>query len=361
MARVGIDARLWGTKHTGIGRYVEQLVTNLKEVDKENEYVLFLRKEDFEKIEVPSNWKKVVADIQHYTLKEQVVLPSIFSKEKLDILHVPHYNVPVFYGGKFLITIHDLTWHNFKGTRATTLSWPVYLIKYLAYKWVVKSAIKRAAKIITPSFAVKSELAKRFDIPNNKVEVTYEGVNTNNTQISNVKRTYLLYVGNLYPHKNVETLARALKNMRIELVVVCGRSIFLDRFRKFLFKAKVGDLVEIQSEVSDDELNKLYDGAAAFVFPSLSEGFGLPGLEAMQRGCPVVCSDIPVFREIYKDAAIYFDPKDEKDIREKIESVTENTEVSKDLIQRGFRLVKQYSWRKMAEETLHVYESCASL
>lgn len=363
--RIGIDARLWGIKHTGIGRYVEQLVTNLKEIDKKNDYILFLRKVDIESVEVPQNWKKVTADIQHYSLKEQLFLPFIFSKEKLDLLHVPHYNVPVFYGGKFLITIHDLTWHNFKGVRTTTLSWPLYSIKYLAYRIIVNHAIKNAAKIITPSFAVKDELMKKFNLPNNKVEVTYEAVLSRQTigdmetQIN--KDPYLLYVGNLYPHKNVETLVKAIKILDRKLIVVCRRSIFTDRFIQFLKKEKAENLIELKTAVSDEELSVLYKGAKAFMFPSLSEGFGLPGLEAMQNECPVVCSDIPVFREVYKDAALYFNSKDEKDIAEKTKTLLKDETMRDDLISRGLKLVKQFSWSKMAKETLNVYESCTGV
>lgn len=364
--KIGIDARLWGVKHTGIGRYVEQLVTNLKDIDRKNEYVLFLRKVDIDSVEVPQNWKKVIVDIQHYSLTEQLLLPFIFSKEKLDLLHVPHYNVPMFYGGKFLITIHDLTWHNFKGVRATTLSWPLYSIKYLAYRIVVNRAIKNAAKIITPSFAVKDELMKKFNLPNNKVEVTYEAVFPKETlkTVESQKATepYLLYVGNLYPHKNIQNLVRAVKryhdlNHDIKLVIVCARNIFSDRLQGFLEKEKINGLVEVKSSVTDQKLSELYKYAKAFTFPSLSEGFGLPGLEAMQRECPVICSDIPVFREIYKDAALYFNPKDEKDIASKVETVLKDESLRNDLVSRGLKLVKQFSWSKMAKETLAIYEN----
>ena len=366
--RIGIDARLWGIKHTGIGRYVEQLVKNLIEVDKKNDYVLFLKKEDADFLETPANWKKVITDITHYSLSEQIFLPFVFNKEKLDILHIPHYNVPIFYRRKFLITIHDLTWHSFKGVGSTTLVWPIYFIKYMAYHIVVNSAVNRAKKIITPSFSVKEELMKRFKLTNDKVEVTYEATYPNSRSITvigaPVKEPYLLYVGNLYTHKNVFRMAKALKllKQKTRMVVASSRNAFTEKFQNFVKKEKLEDLIEVKIGISDQELSVLYKNASLFVFPSLSEGFGLPGLEAMQQGTPVVCSNTPVFKEIYKDAALYFEPKDEKDIAEKIDEVLGSEKIRKDLITRGTKLVKEFSWSKMAEETMSIYEqSSASL
>lgn len=172
--RIGIDVRLWGTQHAGIGRYVEELVKNLQAIDKKNRYVLFCREEDFAKIPEAPNFKKVVADIKHYTLAEQFKLPTVFAKEKLDVLHVPHFNVPIFYRGPFVVTIHDLLWHEVRGLNVTTQTPLVYSIKYLAYRFVVKNAVLRAKKILVPSNFVKQDLIKRFNIPGNKVVATYE-------------------------------------------------------------------------------------------------------------------------------------------------------------------------------------------
>lgn len=364
--RIGIDVRLWGTQHAGIGRYTEELVRNLQDIDADTEYVLFCRKSDFDKIPVKVNWQKVVADIPHYTLREQILLPGIFKKEKLDLLHVPHFNVPIGYKGRFVVTIHDILWHQTKGLNVTTLPVPLYLIKHLGYRLVVKNAVTRAEKIMVPSKTVKKDLVERFGLSQDKVIVTYEGVSlrqirparaSKNRHFTDNDKAYILYVGSLYPHKNVESVVRALKKIKSPptFVVVCGRSIFWEKFEKFVEKENTESFVRLVGYVPDEELGVLYKNAQAFIFPTLSEGFGLPGLEAMAVGTPVVCSDIPVLREIYGDAALYFDAKSIRDIVDKIKLVLTDKGLVKGLVSKGKVRVKNYSWRKMAGETLRVY------
>ncbi len=155
--KIGIDCRIYGSKHTGIGRYVQNLVENLLEIDKHNEYVLFVNK-DFQSQFLALKVKIVPVDIPHYSLKEQIILPRIIKKEKLDLVHFPHFNVPMFYSGKYVVTIHDLIKHLSKGPSTTTHKGSVYWLKYLGYKIVFKQTIKRADKIITPSNFVKNEI-----------------------------------------------------------------------------------------------------------------------------------------------------------------------------------------------------------
>lgn len=175
------------------------------------------------------------------------------------------------------------------------------------------------------------------------------------------KKPYLLYVGSLYPHKNVETLVKALKilitnnQLPMTLTVVCGRSFFWKRFKKFIENENAQDFVKLVGYVPDEDLAVLYKNSEAFIFPTLSEGFGLPGLEAMAAGTPVVCSDIPVLREVYGDAALYFNPKNANDIASKIMQIYSNKTLRSNLMAKGKERAKYYSWRKMAEETLKVY------
>lgn len=370
MAKIGIDIRLWGIKHAGIGRYTEELVRNLQEADKGNEYILFCRRSDIGGIPSREGWRKVIADIPHYTLREQIFLPGIFKKEKLDLLHVPHFNVPVLYRGKFIATIHDILWHEFRGVDVTTLPVPLYLIKHLGYRFVVSNTLHRAAKIITPTNTVKNNLVERFGILPEKVAVTREGAPVD-FDISiyrkkevlekhRIRKPYLLYVGSLYPHKNVESVVRALKLVKkrdINLVIVSSRNVFTERFMGFIRKERAEELVKFLGYVPDEELAVLYKNAEAFIYPTLSEGFGLPGLEAMASGTPVACSDIPVLREVYADAALYFNPRDTNDITDKIKLILADKKLRADLVSKSNIQVKKYSWRKMAEETLQIYNS----
>ena len=150
MALIGIDARFYGTIGKGLGRYTQKLIENLEKTDTENRYFVFLRKENFEEYQPKNpNFQKVMADYKWYTVYEQINMPRILSKYKLDLVHFPHFNVPIFYRKRFIITIHDLILIHFPTIRGTTLNPFCYWIKFLAYKVIIDSAIKRAKKIIT--------------------------------------------------------------------------------------------------------------------------------------------------------------------------------------------------------------------
>lgn len=379
--RIVIDARMYGLKHAGIGRYVENLVINLLSVDKSNEYVLLVRKEEYEEIRkrllvISGNKVKLfVVDARHYTVKEQLVLPLILSKLKPDLVHFPHFNVPVRYSGKYVVTIHDLLWHEMKGKEVTTLPDYMYDIKYLGYRLVFANAIERAQKILVPSEWVKNKLISTYRVLDNKIKITYEGVDTTyndsqnktvgSTQLLNkynLTQPYIIYTGSAYPHKNLTILLQAVKEIKnLQLIIACSRNIFLDNLNGLVNKFCMKDKVILPGFVTDGDLKLLYQNALAFVFPSLSEGFGLPGLEAMASGCPVIVSDIPVFKEIYQNSVLFFKPTDSSDLAEKINSLILDKSLIKVLREKGLIQSKKYSWQKMAQETLKVYESCYSL
>src|SRR3989344_8400264 len=162
---------------------------------------------------------------------------------------------------------------------------------------------------------------------------------------------YFIYAGNAYPHKNLDRLMEAVKAAEVDLYIASSRNVFTKRLEE-----KKNEYVKLLGFVPDEKLTELYKNSVAFVFPSLSEGFGLPGIEAMEAGTLVLCSDIPVFREVYKDAAIYFNPLDFTSIEKAMENVLEMSEdVRKEKIAFAQKFVKRYSWSQMARETLKVY------
>ncbi len=172
---------------------------------------------------------------------------------------------------------------------------------------------------------------------------------------------FFLYVGNAYPHKNLERLLEAWKKLQApssnnKLILVGGEDYFYKQLKEKVKQMGLADSVVFYGPASRGELNNLYKNTVALVFPSLMEGFGLPGLEAMANGCPVICSDIPVFREIYGEAALYFDPSDIIDMSDKI-NIAYKTEGREALKSQGFEQVKKYSWQKLAQQTLQVYEN----
>ena len=179
---------------------------------------------------------------------------------------------------------------------------------------------------------------------------------------------YFIYVGNAYPHKNLVRLIQAvvfLNNKikdKVELKIASSRNVFTQRLQTEIDSQKANKFVTLLGDVSDKRLIELYQNSAGFIFPSLSEGFGLPGIEAMRAGTLVLASDISVFKEIYKDNAIYFDPMDFTSIEKVMENVFEmDKDVRIRRIEKGKDFVKRYSWAKMAKETLEIYESCNSL
>jgi glycosyltransferase involved in cell wall biosynthesis len=173
---------------------------------------------------------------------------------------------------------------------------------------------------------------------------------------------YFLYVGNAYPHKNLKRLFEAMvalnenSNEKIVLKISSGKSAFTKRLEDLIKTLNAGEYIELLGFVPDEKLTEVYRNSVAFVFPSLSEGFGLPGIEAMEAGTLVLASDIPVFREIYKDAAIYFNSLDFTSIQKSMEMVLDMSDLDrKEKIAYSQKFVKRYSWEKMAKDTLRVY------
>jgi len=169
--KIGIDARL--INETGVGRYITNLIAELEKIDTENTYVVFLRKNAFNTFH--TRFEKRLADVPWHSVAEQLFMPAIFSREKLDLLHVPYFNVPLFYFGKFIVTIHDLTILHFDTGKATTLPYILYKLKRIAYYVLLLKAIHWSEKIITVSHATKKEIFDHFDVLPKDIEVIYEG------------------------------------------------------------------------------------------------------------------------------------------------------------------------------------------
>lgn len=377
--RIGIDARLWD--ETGVGRYIRNLVWQLQELDKKNHYVLFVsRRFDSNSLKLKNaNWKVVRTDIHWHTLKEQIAFPKIIEKEKLDLVHFPYFSVPILYKGPFVITIHDLIINHYPTGKASTLPSPVYSLKFLSYKFIIQQAALKAQRTIAVSQATKSEIVKHLGISEDKVAVTYEGVESidrdEGEKASLIKKTipsplnaspYFLYVGNAYPHKNLERLIEVFALITKEFSDV--KFVFIgkeDYFYKKL-KEKVSELnlekqVVFEGYVSEEALQDYYHNAIATILPSLMEGFGLTGLEAMQEECLVLASDVPSLKEVYSDAAVYFDPLAVESMHATIREVLQNRKKFTSFIERGKKRILTFSWEKMAKETLKIYESSIGL
>lgn len=373
--RIGIDARFYGPQTKGLGRYCEKLVQYLQVLDQQNEYIIFLRKENWGEFTPENkNFSKVLADFRWYSLAEQFKMPSLLRQQKLDLMHFPHFNVPLFYRGKFVVTIHDLILTHFPTQRASTLSPFLYWFKHLAYRAVIRRAIKKAVKIITISEYSKKQIVENFRINPAKIAVTYEATSDFKPTPAKIKESefllkyrlkfpYLLYVGNAYPHKNLERLISVFKNLTREkkldlnLVFVGKLDYFYARLQNLAKQLKLIDKVFFLGYVEDEELKFLYQKARLYVFPSLAEGFGLPPLEAMTQGLPVISSNASCLPEILGEAAYYFYPDQDKSLAEAILRMIEDENLRKSFIVKGEAQAKKYSWPALAQKTLELYQT----
>src|SRR5260221_3894641 len=379
MKRIGIDCRLWN--ETGVGQYIRNLVVNLQKIDTTNEYVLFALSKDFKDIQfIIHNSKFIIqkCDIPWHTLSEQLEFPKILKKANLDLVHFPYFSMPIRYKGKFVVTMHDLILHHFPTGKASTHTLFFYNLKLLGYKYIISQAAIKAQKILTVSETTKQEIIDHLHVPAEKIVVTYEGIDAQltryNSQETNKTTSYFLYVGNAYPHKNLESLMDAFSLLLrhfempdqvrhdVKLILVGKGDFFYKRLEKKVKQAGLENNIVFKNAIRDGELMSLYKNALALVMPSLMEGFGLPGLEAMENNCLVIASDIPIFHEIYKDVSLYFDPKDTHSLAEILLNVYNGKIQSLPARKKnGKELAKKFTWEKTARQTLAVYESCLSI
>ena len=371
MKKIGIDARFLGPKGKGLGRYAQKLVEHLERVDGNSErtYYIFLKKNNFHCYNPSAkNFKKVLADYRWYSFGEQLFFPFFLKRFKLDLMHFCHFNIPLLYRKKFIVTIHDLILFHYPTVKNTTLNKYYYFIKLLCYRLVIKSAARRACKIIAVSEYTKQDILSNLNSNEEKTKMIYEGcefhchVSYKNADVILKKygiiKPYLLHVGNAYPHKNLERLLLAFKQIRkkkpeLSLVLAGGNDYFFKQLIEYSKKHKVRNVV-FPGYVPDEEMDVLYRNAKLYVFPSLYEGFGLPPLEALAKYTPVASSSSTSLPEILGDLATYFEPDNKKAIAEGILEALKDCSVDKRAAEERLR---KFDWRDMAEQTKELYEA----
>jgi len=354
---IAIDARII---NSSTGRYVERLVTYLQDVDNENEYSILVRAKD-EHFWKPrnANFTVRVAEFDNYSFAEQLGFNRYLKKLKADLVHFCMPQQPINYKGKKVTTFHDFT---LLKTYNSDKNWFIFHAKQKVGKYVFKKVIETNDHLVTISNFTQKELEEFAPESVDKTSVIYEASDV--SQIAPKKynlpfKQYILYVGQQSDYKNIKRLGDAhqillAKYPDLGLVLVGKKNPGVLTNEKY-FNSRNYKNIFFTDFVTDPELSWLYTHASAYVFPSLMEGFGLPGLEAMSYGTPVVSSNATCLPEVYGAAAHYFNPTDTSDMAEAIDQVLSNDTIRTRLSKAGYKQIKKYSWKKMATQTHVVY------
>jgi glycosyltransferase involved in cell wall biosynthesis len=367
--RVAIDARK--LHDFGIGTYIRNLLRELARTDRDTEYILLCQPADLGVgAQLGPNFRTVLEPSPNYSLREQVHVPWVLRRERPHVYHAPHYVLPAGVRCRSVVTIHD----------CIHLMFPQYLPNRAAYAYAratMWAAARRSDRILTVSEASKRDILHFFNVPPEKIVVVYNAIDEHfritppEEAVARVRERYqldhkfVLYVGNIKPHKNLVRLIDAFDELRkggfdeLKLLIIGDEISRLPALRRAVHRHKLHKHVRFLGYLSDDTLAVLYRLASAFVFPSLYEGFGLPPLEAMASGTPVVTSNVSSLPEVTGDAAVLVDPYDVDSIVDGLRRVLDDPVLAAEMGRRGQERAKEFSWARSVEKTRQVYRELA--
>ncbi|MBI5787666.1 MAG: glycosyltransferase family 4 protein [Candidatus Schekmanbacteria bacterium] len=348
--------------------YLRNLLQHLAQIDRENNYILFTNQENSGSFPLKANFREILCRVQASSrpariLWEQVILPVQAKIARLDLLFSPGYTAPLIKTCKSIVSTLDMQYQYFPQDFSR--------LALLFVKTLVPLSARYADKIITISASSKKDIIKYCNVAENKVAVIHLAAGENfyappelaelneANQKFHIGKEYIITVANSYPHKNLPRLLEAFYQLRtnrdIQLVIVGISGRGSDEINQKLEELKIKHAIIFTGRVSDRELILLYQGARLFVFPSLYEGFGLPVLEAMASGTPVVCSNLTSLPEIAGDAAVMFDPYNPTQMADMIAKVLDDNKLREVLIEKGRQRCKEFSWQKTARKTLDIF------
>lgn len=377
---IGFDgSRAFVKNRTGTENYSYQLLKHLAKIDTENSYIVYVRSHNVipvretqpESIIWPKNFQFKVIPLPRLWTQLGLALRTFL--DPIGILFVPAHTFPLIHkpGLKIVMTIHDLG--------AEYLPAMHQLKQKLYLDFITKYQLKSATKLIAVSKSTKKDLIKRTQIPEKNIEVIYEGINRdqfkpvkNDSLINTLnkydlaKRKYFLFVGTIQPRKNLKRLIEAFKVLTLDsgdlqLVLVGSKGWQSDEIYELPSKLGIKPRVKFLGHIKDQELVALYSGAVALLYPSLYEGFGLPILEAMNCGCPVITSNISSMPEIVGNAALLVNPESTEDLADQAHSLIIDDDLRNTLIQKGYNQAKKFNWEKCAKETLKLLMSLSAI
>jgi len=371
---IGIDIRVIGKKCTGDEVYFFNLVKNLAAIDKANKYFLFTDRDqekdsdlarEIEKLELGSNFKIIFLNSPNRFWWNLWALPNYLRQNPVDIFHT-QYIAPFWLPKniKLVLTIHDISFNFF----------PKYIKKSDLFflKTLLPRSIRRADKIITVSQSEQEQIINFYKIQPEKIDFVYNGVDYENfakefseeekekvRQKYNLPQKFLLYIGTFQPRKNIPVLIEAIKSLDIKLILAGNRNVrnFDKKINEVIEKNNFQNKVIFPGWIDEEDKPALLQIADCFVFPSLYEGFGIPIVEAMAAGTPVISSNKTSLPEVGKDGALFCDPKNTDEFSKRIYQAIADENLKADIIKRGSEIAKLYSWQKTAEKTLNMYKS----
>jgi len=378
--KILFDARFLATHHGGLARYCRELLKEMLPLSTGINWVVLVREDE----EFPEDLKEIInksknnievigTNIVHYTIKEQTEYLKLIDDLKPDLVHFTNFNHPLRIKSPFVVTLHDLT----LGLFPNNSSW----LKKKLYDYVIRHAASEAKRIFTVSEFSKKMIYEKLGVAPARIQVTYNGIDLERFRpISNgrslqevarkykIKKQYVLYVGQWAQHKNLPRLLEAFQKLesdtelrgQYELVIVGRPREYYDQLVGCADKLGIRSSVVFPGFVDDDDLPALYNGARLFAFPSLMEGFGIPPLEAMACGTPVVSSKETSLPEVLDDAAHYFDPLNVNEIVDALKVGLTDDKLRRELIGKGIKQAHKYTWDKTAQETLKGYERVLS-
>ena len=367
--KMGIDARMFGPRvgGGGIGRYIAELVMHLQEVDKETEYVVFLKKENFHDFIIKSkNFSKRLVDIPWYSVKEQFAFPREILLSKVQAMHYPHWNVPIWSNIPFVVTIHDLILlEDQESAHATTRGALAHGVKFAAFRHVLEHAVHKSRHIISISETTKRSILSHFRVSPQKISVVYQGVKAPEAERGlsleklDVAKPYVLAVGNMYPHKNHRVLLEALQECEdlpnLKLVFAGKYDAFAEKLKHTAEELGVGQKVRFIHAPTDGEMRLLFEGAALLAHPARIEGFGIPPLEAALLKTPIAVSDIPIFHETLGEGAQFVPLEDPSAWAAVMRHAVEEPGAWNPLITSAMRQARRYNWEGCAKEMKELY------
>jgi glycosyltransferase involved in cell wall biosynthesis len=363
--RVAIDARK--LHDYGIGTYVRNLVRTLASQPYDDSYVLLCRAADMDYVRaLGPRFEPLVVRAGNYSAREQISIPAALARSRVDLFHSPHYVVSPLTRCPYVVTIHD----------CIHLRFPQYLPNRLApiyARTMMGLAARRARRVLTVSEASKQDILHYLRIPAEKVEVVYNALDTrlarppNDDDMSRVRERFqltapfILYAGTIKPHKNVDRLIEAYSILRrtgrtdAKLLIIGDELSKYPNLRRMVHRFQLHQHVRFLGFVPESTLSALYRLATMFVFPSLYEGFGLPPLEAMAAGAPVITSNVSSLPEVVGDAALLIDPLDAGAIAGAMARLLDDPGLCADLSRRGRERVTRFSWERSVARIREVY------